>query len=61
MIRLEVGEQTTVIRKSIDELRSFHCCRQDAIRREEATTRGLRIPGSWEELELKVEEATQKV
>ena len=35
IIRLEVGEQTMVIRKSIDELRSFHCCRQDTIRREE--------------------------
>ena len=60
MIRLEVGEQTKEIRKSIDELRSFQGCRQDAIRREKANTQGPRIPGSREELELKVEEATKK-
>ena len=61
LIRLEVGKQTVEIRKSINELRSFQGCRQDAIRREEATTRGLRILGSWEELELKVDDAAKKV
>ena len=61
MLRLKVGEQTTEIRKSIDELRSFQRGRQDAIRREEATTQGPRMPGSREELELKVGEAIKKV
>ena len=61
MIRLEVGEQTTEIRKSINELRSFQGCCQDAIRRDEATIRGPRILGSQEDLELKGDEATKKV
>ena len=61
MIRLEVGEQTTELRKSIDELRSVQDRRRDAIWMEEATTQGPRIPGSLEELELKVVEATKKV
>ena len=61
MIRREVGEQTTGIRKSIDELRSSQGCCQDARRREEATTQGLKVVGSREELELRVEEATKKV
>ena len=39
MIRQEVGEETTEIRKSIDKLRSFHGCHQDAVRWEEATTK----------------------
>ena len=58
MIRREVGEQTTEIRKSIDELRSFQGCHQDARRREEATNQGPKILGSRAELELRVEEAT---
>ena len=61
MTRLEVGEQTTEIRKSINELRSFQGCCQDAIRRDEATIRGPRILGSQEDLELKGDEATKKV
>ena len=61
MIRLEVGEQTTEIRKSINELRSFQGCCQDGIRRDEATIRGPRILGSQEDLELKGDEATKKV
>ena len=32
MIRLEVGEQTKEIGKSIDKLRSFQGCRKDAMR-----------------------------
>ena len=35
MIRLEVGEQTKEIRKSINELRSFQGCCQDPGRGEE--------------------------
>ena len=54
MIRREVGEQTTEIRKSINELRSFQGCRQEARWREEAATQGPRIRGSREELELRV-------
>ena len=61
IIRRELGEQTTEIRKSIDELRSFQGCRQDAMRREEVTTQGPRILGSREELELRVEDAAKKV
>ena len=56
-----MGEQTTEIRKSINELRSFQGCCQDAIRRDEATIRGPRILGSQEDLELKGDEATKKV
>ena len=57
----DLGEQIIKIRESFDELRSFKDCRQDAMRLEEATTHGPRIPGSREELELKVAEANKKV
>ena len=33
MIWLEVGEETKEIRKSINKLRSFQGCHQDAVRR----------------------------
>ena len=49
------------MRESIKELRSIQDRRQDATRLEEATTHVTRIPGSREELELKVAEATKKV
>ena len=61
MIRREVGEQTTEIRKSMDELRSVQGCRQDAVRREEATTKGPKIVGSLEEREVRVEDAIRRV
>ena len=55
------GEQNTELRKSIDELRSVQDRRRYAIWREEATIQGPRVPGSREELELKVVEAAKKV
>ena len=55
------GEWITEMGVSIDGRRSSQDGRQSKTRLEEITTPGPRIPGSWEELELKVAEAGQKV
>ena len=57
----ERGEQIIEMRESIDGRRGSQDGRQSETRLEETTTPGPRIPGSREELELKVAEADQKV